>query len=64
MVFELEGGRIEVPGRVLLEEADIWVERGEHVVLVGANGSGKTSLIETLAGRRPLPRASSAQGTT
>jgi len=28
------------------------IERDEHVALVGANGSGKTSLIETVIGRR------------
>jgi ATP-binding cassette, subfamily F, member 3 len=39
---------------VLLEHAELWLERGEHVSLVGPNGSGKTTLIETLAGRRPL----------
>jgi ATP-binding cassette, subfamily F, member 3 len=54
VVFELEAGRIEVAGRVLLEEATLWVERGEHVSLVGGNGTGKTTLIETLTGRRPL----------
>ena len=32
----------------------MWLERGEHVSLVGPNGSGKTTLIETLAGQRPL----------
>jgi ATP-binding cassette, subfamily F, member 3 len=48
----MTGGRIEVgEGRVLLEDAEIWLERGEHVSLVGANGTGKTTLIETLAGR-------------
>jgi ATP-binding cassette subfamily F protein 3 len=52
VVFEMTGGRIEVgDGRVLLEGAEIWLERGEHVSLVGANGTGKTTLIETLAGR-------------
>jgi ATP-binding cassette subfamily F protein 3 len=52
VVFEMTGGRIEVgEGRVLLEGAEIWLERGEHVSLVGANGTGKTTLIETLAGR-------------
>src|SRR3954468_23092897 len=54
IVFELEDGRVEVPGRVLLDKAELWLERGEHVSLVGPNGVGKTSLIETLEGRRPL----------
>ncbi|HWD64605.1 MAG TPA: ABC-F family ATP-binding cassette domain-containing protein [Solirubrobacteraceae bacterium] len=54
VVFELEGGRISVPDRVLLEQAELWLERGEHVSLVGPNGTGKTTLIETLAGRREL----------
>jgi ATP-binding cassette, subfamily F, member 3 len=52
VVLKLVNGKIEVPGRTLLEDARLEVERGEHVVLVGANGSGKTTLIETLAGRR------------
>jgi ATP-binding cassette, subfamily F, member 3 len=54
VIFELEDGRIEVPGRTLLDHAELWLERGEHVSLVGANGSGKTTLIATLAGNRPL----------
>jgi ATP-binding cassette subfamily F protein 3 len=54
VVFELEGGRLEVPGRTLLEAGQLWLERGEHVSLVGPNGIGKTTLIEALAGRRPL----------
>ena len=49
----MEGARIEVPGRILLDDATLRVERGEHVVLVGPNGAGKTTLIETLAGQRP-----------
>jgi ATP-binding cassette subfamily F protein 3 len=48
----MEGARIEVPGRVLLDGATLRLERGEHVVLVGPNGSGKTSLVETLCGQR------------
>ena len=53
----MTGGRIEVgadPARVLLDDAEIWLERGEHVSLVGPNGAGKTTLIDTLAGVRPL----------
>jgi ATP-binding cassette subfamily F protein 3 len=54
--FELLDGRIEIgePAITLLEHAELWLERGEHVSLVGPNGTGKTTLIETLAGRRPL----------
>ena len=52
VVLKLVGAKIEVPGRALLESAELEVERGEHVVLVGPNGAGKTTLIETLAGRR------------
>jgi len=52
VVLKLVGARIEVPGRVLLDDARLEVERGEHVVLVGPNGAGKTTLIEALAGRR------------
>ncbi len=54
VIFELQGGRIEVgaPPLVLLKDAELWLERGEHVSLVGANGTGKTTLIETLAGVR------------
>ena len=60
VIFELDGGRIDVPSddgkaRPLIENAELWLERGEHVALVGANGSGKTTLIETLAGNRELP---------
>jgi ATP-binding cassette subfamily F protein 3 len=42
------------PSLTLLEHAELWLERGEHVCLVGPNGTGKTTLIETLAGRREL----------
>jgi ATP-binding cassette subfamily F protein 3 len=69
VVFELLDGRIEVGGDrgtgnggpaaasaavTLLEHAELWLERGEHVSLVGSNGTGKTTLIDTLAGRHEL----------
>jgi ATP-binding cassette subfamily F protein 3 len=54
VVLELEDARLEVPGRTLLEDGQLWLERGEHVSLVGPNGIGKTTLIEALAERRPL----------
>ncbi|HEY8584547.1 MAG TPA: ABC-F family ATP-binding cassette domain-containing protein [Capillimicrobium sp.] len=54
VVFELSGGRLEVPGKVLVSDGELWLERGEHVSLVGANGAGKSTLVAALAGRRPL----------
>ena len=57
VIFELEDGRLEVgadPPRVLLDDAELWLERGEHVSLVGPNGTGKTTLIQALAGERQL----------
>ena len=54
VVLDLEDGRLEVPGRTLLEDGELWLERGEHVSLVGPNGAGKTTLIDALAGRREL----------
>jgi ATP-binding cassette, subfamily F, member 3 len=52
VVLTMRGATIAVPGRTLLADADLEIERGEHVVLVGPNGAGKTTLIETLAGLR------------
>jgi ATP-binding cassette subfamily F protein 3 len=54
VVFELENAAISAGGKPLLHDAELWLERGEHVSLVGANGAGKTTLIETLAGLREL----------
>jgi ATP-binding cassette, subfamily F, member 3 len=54
VVLDLTGGRLEVPGRTLIEDGELWLERGEHVSLVGPNGVGKTTLIDALAGRREL----------
>ncbi len=58
VVLKLVNGTLEVPGRVLLDKANLEIERGEHVVLVGPNGAGKTTLIATLAGERELASGS------
>jgi ATP-binding cassette subfamily F protein 3 len=55
VVIELEHAELSAGDKPLLHDAELWLERGEHVSLVGANGTGKTTLIETLAGKRELP---------
>ena len=52
VVFEVEDGLLKIGDRTLLQDAELWLERGEHVSLVGANGSGKTTLITALTGGR------------
>src|SRR4051794_328214 len=50
VVFELIDGEVAVPGRTLIRNANLWLERAEHVSLVGPNGSGKTTLLHALVG--------------
>ncbi len=61
-VLKVQDARIEVPGRVLIDDAALRVERDEHIVLVGPNGAGKTTLIETLAGMREPDAGKVSQG--
>lgn len=49
--LSLRRGRADV-----LREIDLDVRRGEFVAVVGANGAGKTSLIQAIAGVVPPPR--------
>ena len=37
----------------LFERADLRIEAGERVALIGRNGSGKSSLLEVISGERP-----------
>jgi ATP-binding cassette subfamily F protein 3 len=64
VVFALEDARIEVgsPPITLVEHGELWLERGEHISLVGRNGAGKTTLIETLADRRALAAGKLSRG--
>ena len=49
-VLQVANLRIERGGTVILRDVDWRVERGEHWVILGANGSGKTSLLSALTG--------------
>src|SRR5215207_1978953 len=54
VIFEVEDGTLRIGERTLLEDFDLWLERGEHVSLIGPNGTGKTTLIHTLTGEHEL----------
>jgi ATP-binding cassette subfamily F protein 3 len=54
VIFELEDATLKIGDRTLIDDAELWLERGEHVSLVGKNGTGKTTLIAVLAGEREL----------
>ena len=49
-LLEVDRVSLEIGGQPLLDDASFVVERGDRVVLVGPNGSGKTSLLRALAG--------------
>jgi len=55
IVMEADDLAIGPAGRPLIEDATFHVERGWRVAVVGPNGAGKPTLIETLLGlRKPL----------
>ena len=50
LILEVTSLRIERSGTVILRDVNWRVRRGEHWVILGANGSGKTSLLSALTG--------------
>src|ERR1700704_710439 len=49
-ILSVDKLRIVRDGTVILRDVDWRVQRGEHWVILGANGSGKTSLLSALTG--------------
>lgn len=49
-VLEISNLRVERSGAAILSGVNWRVERGQHWVILGANGSGKTSLLSALTG--------------
>ncbi|MBL9155909.1 MAG: ATP-binding cassette domain-containing protein [Verrucomicrobiales bacterium] len=49
-VFEMEDVSVQRSGRKILEGINLTVERDQHWVILGGNGSGKTSLLNVLMG--------------
>ena len=59
-VLRMEGLSVGYNGTPLLRAIDLTVHLGQRIVLAGPNGTGKTTLLRTIAGRIP-PLAGSAR---
>jgi ATP-binding cassette subfamily F protein uup len=62
-VIDAEGLHIEIDGRTLVTALDLRITRGERIGLVGANGTGKTTLLQCLIGSRSPDRGRMTLGT-
>ena len=49
-LLRLEQLQLAYGTQVLLDRADLTVERGERLALVGRNGTGKSTLLQLVAG--------------
>ena len=54
----LSAAAVERSGQRVVQDVDLRVARGSWFGLIGANGSGKTSLLRALAGRLPFAAGS------
>jgi ABC-type polar amino acid transport system ATPase subunit len=57
-VLEVMGLELRRDERALVRELTFSVSRGERVALMGASGTGKTTVLRTIAGLEPFARGS------
>ncbi len=50
----ISGAAVRLGGRTILDGADLTVDQGRRIGLVGRNGAGKSTLLRAIAGEQPL----------
>ncbi len=63
-VVAIKDLRVEVPGRVLVDDFTATLRRNDFVALVGPNGAGKSSFISTMLGDREPASGSTKVGSS
>lgn len=54
-ILRLENVGLGYPGKTILNQVNLEIQRGDHVAVVGLNGAGKSTLLKGLAGTlKPL----------
>ncbi len=51
---KMSGVSLKMEEKLLLDKVDLFVDRGDHLVIHGANGVGKTTLLRAILGFVPL----------
>src|SRR6516225_10337143 len=53
-LLAISGAAVRLGGRNILAGADLTVDQGRRIGLVGRNGAGKSTLLRAIAGEQPL----------
>ena len=62
MVLELKGARKSYGDKLVLDQVDLHIERGDRIALVGHNGAGKSTLMRMLSGEETPDTGTRAEG--
>lgn len=53
-ILTIEKANLGYPGKIILEQVSLRLEKGSHLGVVGVNGAGKSTLLKSIAGKISL----------